>query len=141
MSNLEKAPQISQEHLHATLSRTSMEINNILEKENSNKKSYEISNNDGSKIEITYTSKKSKDTQSHFSLEINTYQKNRSQENTFHKELSSLYEYNENGLSKIDDNILFRTTYPHKEIDQKDIDKVSACLNHTKSTLLLTNNL
>lgn len=140
--SLQEALEISQERKPIALSLTSIEINNILENIKPRQKKYSISNDDGSKIEIIYESKKSEDNKSHFSLEVNLYERYRPTENKFHQSQNYLYEYNENGLSKVNSNILFDNSGTNKIItEQKEIEKVSTYLNHIKSTLLLPKDL
>lgn len=140
--SLQEALEISQERKPIALSLTSIEINNILENIKPRQKKYSISNDDGSKIEIIYESKKSEDNKSHFSLEVSLYKSYIPGENKFYQFQNYLYEYGENGLSKVNSDILFDNSEPNKIVtDQKEIEKVSTYLNHIKSTLLLPKDL
>ena len=140
--SLQEALEISQERKPIALSLTSIEINNILENIKPRQKKYSISNDDGSKIEIIYKSKKSEDNKSHFSLEVSLYKSYIPGENKFYQFQNYLYEYGENGLSKVNSDILFDNSEPNKIVtDQKEIEKVSTYLNHIKTTLLLPKDL
>lgn len=140
--SLQEALEISQERKPIALSLTSIEINNILENIKPRQKKYSISNDDGSKIEIIYESKKSEDNKSHFSLEVSLYKSYIPGENKFYQFQNYLYEYGENGLSKVNSDILFDNSEPNKIVtDQKEIEKVSTYLNHIKTTLLLPKDL